>query len=86
MISQWKARIKGINWRSNIEGNEDSKDPYFDCQTHLIKRDENDILPSVHQHANGLWWFYTETGADEFGGYVTKEECEESAARYAELL
>lgn len=70
------AQIK-INWRSNIVENTREAEEF--CQ--LLNLDQG-----VHQHSNGLWWFYDETGADEFGGYVTKEEALESAARYGEML
>ncbi len=41
---------------------------------------------NVHQHEGGLWWFTDETQANEFGGFCTQAEAEESAARYARQL
>lgn len=66
-----------VNWRSNIVDTPEEIEAF--CQ--MLNDDQG-----VHQHTNGLWWFYDETGADEFGGYVTKEECLESATRYGEGL
>ncbi len=40
----------------------------------------------VHQHEGGLWWFTDETQADEFGGFCTEIEAQESAKRYGERL
>ncbi len=86
-MTLWQAAIKGLAWRSEIEVPEGLVCPYLDCQNE--KRDKESPygkINPVHQHANGLWWFEDETWTDEFGGYVTKEECEEACARYAEGL
>jgi len=40
----------------------------------------------VHQHTGGLWWFTDEIQVDEFGGFCTKEEAEQSMRNYAEQL
>lgn len=66
-----------INWRSNIR--ETPREIEAFCQ--MLEEDQG-----LHRHSDGLWWFYDETGADEFGGYVTKQEALESAKRYGEAL
>jgi hypothetical protein len=87
MISEWTARIKGINWRSEIEGSLDNVTPYFNCQNEKrVRQGPHDAVDPVHQHENGLWWFNDETWSDEFGGYVTEQECRDACSQYAKGL
>lgn len=60
-----QARIHGLYWRSQINP---PLDPEKFCKL-------NNHADGVHQHDDGLWWFYDESGADEFGGYTDREEC-----------
>lgn len=86
-MTLFQAQIKGLVWRSQIDVPEDFEHPYLDCQNEKrVRGGKYNVVSPVHQHANGLWWFNDETESDEFGGYVTKEECEEAYKRYAEWL
>lgn len=71
------AALIRLNWQSAIVESEAEREAF--CQ--MLNE-----VDGVHQHSNGLWWFYDETGADEFGGFVTKEEALESAKCYGEWL
>lgn len=85
-MTLFQAQIRGIVWRSEIDVPDTFEHPYLDCQNEKRVRLPSGSVDPVHQHANGLWWFTDETGADEFGGYVTREECEDACKRYAESL
>lgn len=85
-MTLFQAKIKGIVWRSQIEVPEGTEDPYLDCQNDKREPIAPGVIDPVHQHANGLWWFDDETWSDEFGGYVTEEECADACRRYAKEL
>jgi len=55
----------------------------LECRTERWQRNAQGVLPSVHQHVDGTYWWYDETWADEYGPFVTQLAAEDSCKAYA---
>lgn len=64
-------------WRSNLRLTHEQLESF--CQ--YLNPNEG-----VHQHADGTFWWYDETQADEFGGFETFEEALASLIGYCKQL
>lgn len=40
----------------------------------------------VHQHKDGTWWYYDETGSHELGPFTSEADCSASFKLYAASL
>lgn len=70
-------RVMKLHWASEDEGHECSRPPLG------LGYNNNEV---VHQHANGMWWFWDETWTDEYGPYCLKEHAENGASLYGKYL
>ncbi len=70
--------MSSLNWRSNLSINTAEAIEKF-----CAFKDEN---RGVHQHADGTYWWYDETQADEFGGFETFEAALASLTKYCKQL
>jgi len=67
----------GTHWQSSLNLTDIERDNF--CQYKNINN-------GIHQHDDGTYWWYDETQADEFGGFILFEDALESLIEYCKTL